>query len=107
MTFFSNGKVGQISSSELTISNGSWEGKSHGLHAQYSSINALNTNISVGENHGTALAQPKERGQQRTSTKRTSTRSSESQQLSTKGKCNPQAIGIPGNCRGAVKTTDR
>ncbi|MBK00323.1 MAG: hypothetical protein CMB48_05130 [Euryarchaeota archaeon] len=55
MAFLSNGKVGQISSSELSISNGTWEGKSHGLDAQYSSINTFNTNISVGENHGTAL----------------------------------------------------
>mgnify|MGYP002628299904 CR=1 FL=1 len=54
-TFFSNGKVGQLSSSILSSEEGEWEGAAHGLHTQHSSVTVKNVNISVGENHGTAL----------------------------------------------------
>ena len=54
-TFTSNGKVGQLSSSTLSVDGGEWEGYSQGLHTQHSSLIIENLNISVGENHGTAL----------------------------------------------------
>ena len=54
-TFFSNGKIGELSSSTLEIEEGDFEGKSHGLHTQYSTLTVKNVNITVGENHGTAL----------------------------------------------------
>ena len=54
-TFTSNGKVGQLSSSSLSVDEGEWEGYSQGLHTQHSSLIIENLNISVGENHGTAL----------------------------------------------------
>jgi hypothetical protein len=53
--FSSNGKVGQLSSSTLSIDEGEWNGISHGLHAQHSSLIIENLNISIGENQGTAL----------------------------------------------------
>ena len=53
--FSSNGKVGQLSSSTLSIDEGEWNGMSQGLHAQHSSLIIENLNISIGENHGTAL----------------------------------------------------
>ena len=47
--------MGQLSSSLLSSEDGDWDGSYHGLHTQYSEVTLKNMNISVGENHGTAL----------------------------------------------------
>jgi len=55
-TFSSDGKVGQLSSSStLSIEGGEWNGASDGLYSQHSSLMVKDLNISVGEEHGTAL----------------------------------------------------
>ncbi len=53
--FYSNGKVGQLSSSTMHIRNGDWEGSQHGLHTEYSFVSIDKLNISIGNTHGTAL----------------------------------------------------
>ncbi len=53
--FSSNGKVGQLSSSMLSINGGEWTGEFDGLYSQHSSVIIEDLNISVGGGHGTAL----------------------------------------------------
>ena len=54
-TFTSDGKVGQLSSSTMSINGGEWFGENEGLHSQHSIVIIEDLNISIGEGHGTAL----------------------------------------------------
>ena len=53
--FGSNGKVGKLSSSTLSINGGEWSGENEGLYSQHSTVIIEDLNISIGEGHGTAL----------------------------------------------------
>ncbi|MED5271772.1 MAG: hypothetical protein VX613_02670, partial [Candidatus Thermoplasmatota archaeon] len=54
-TFTSEGKVGQLSSSTMSINGGEWFGENEGLYSQHSTVIIEDLNISIGEGHGTAL----------------------------------------------------